>query len=376
MDVYMGYIGNENDLIVEDKYVTGNEPPIADVLWNPAGQDNIIAKNGGKKDSVFTFKFQRHLVTEDSRDKPIFKGPKNELFVAFSNSNDPKSKHALHRSIRNLDFLSPEIVQFEYIQIPIQYIVLVLMFAVVCVFGILSQFTYRIPVLEKITQGRLLPPIAHWIGDYVNEYFNMSLGELLVIICYLLLTATWVVITYFNARVENTNPFSIVAKIFGQLNLLNFGFVLFPIARHSIWNLIFGIPFDRALKYHRWVGFWAYVCLVFHFIFMGIFHRNSLWYLFSTNFTSGTQQFYKTQGFGFVFAGFASFVSITIMLAVTLFRRCFFNIFYTVHIIFSVTSILFAALHHYFTIIHMLLAILLYLVGKLFQKKSNNRFWN
>eukprot|EP01080_Neovahlkampfia_damariscottae_P010064 gene10064-2486_t len=361
LDVIMGRITDEGTLLVEDKYVTGTTAPIKDTEWDPPGENNIIAKNGGKKDGIFTFKFQRFFVTGDSRDKEIFKGAENTLYVAYSISNLPNTKHAFYRRAESVDFEAPNITQLEYIVYPIQYMILVGVFVIVCIFGVISQFSHRIPILDKVFHGRLLPPIVHWIGDYVNEYFNMSLGELFVIDAYIFLSVTWIAMSTYHSIVDTSNIIHIIAKVSGQLNLLNFGFVLLPVTRHSIWNFVFGIPFDRAIKYHRWVGFWSYLCLIFHFIFMGIHFRNDFLRIFSLEYTHGIQQFYQTDGFGFIVFGFASFVSCTIMLFVTIFRRWFFNTFYLFHILFSVSTIIFASLHHYYALIHMIIPIILYL---------------
>ena len=43
-------------------------------------------------------------------------------------------------------------------------------------------------------------------------------------------------------------------SVIGHLNELHMALAMFPISRNSVWNHFFGIPFERALRYHRWLG--------------------------------------------------------------------------------------------------------------------------
>eukprot|EP01062_Namystynia_karyoxenos_P044630 TRINITY_DN3291_c0_g3_i1.p1 TRINITY_DN3291_c0_g3~~TRINITY_DN3291_c0_g3_i1.p1 ORF type:complete len:644 (+),score=166.06 TRINITY_DN3291_c0_g3_i1:78-2009(+) len=43
---------------------------------------------------------------------------------------------------------------------------------------------------------------------------------------------------------------------------------LFPVARHGFLWHSFGIPFERALKFHKKLGFWIWICMTVHFIGM------------------------------------------------------------------------------------------------------------
>ena len=48
--------------------------------------------------------------------------------------------------------------------------------------------------------------------------------------------------------------FNIAARTVGHLATLSVSFLLFPAARGSLWERVFGIPFERAIKYHRCVN--------------------------------------------------------------------------------------------------------------------------
>jgi predicted ferric reductase len=43
-------------------------------------------------------------------------------------------------------------------------------------------------------------------------------------------------------------------------------FTLFPASRNSLWESVFGIPFERAIKYHRIVGVLAYLTVTAHML--------------------------------------------------------------------------------------------------------------
>jgi len=51
------------------------------------------------------------------------------------------------------------------------------------------------------------------------------------------------------------------ARVLGHLTTLTLSFTTFPVARHSVWEAVFGVPFTRAVRYHRALGAltWALV---------------------------------------------------------------------------------------------------------------------
>jgi ferric-chelate reductase len=168
------------------------------------------------------------------------------------------------------------------------------------------------------------------------------------------------------------NPVSVIGRLFGSLNLFNFTFVLFPIARNSIWTLIFGIPFERALKYHKWISVWAYVCMCVHFVFMAIYNgiRNTPAYPWSTNYTAGLSGVYGPGNYGFVFCGFVSWIFFTLQVLIVTVRRQFWNFFAYSHLILAIISIVFASIHHYHVLLHFAPSLFLYFVDYLIRKIS------
>jgi hypothetical protein len=45
-----------------------------------------------------------------------------------------------------------------------------------------------------------------------------------------------------------------VIRVLGHIIQLNLGLILFPITRQSVWLLILGMSFEKAAKYHRFLG--------------------------------------------------------------------------------------------------------------------------
>lgn len=56
-----------------------------------------------------------------------------------------------------------------------------------------------------------------------------------------------------DATDPNTN-LNVYARALGHMTTLTMSFLLLPVPRNSVWEGVFGIPFERAIKYHRMLG--------------------------------------------------------------------------------------------------------------------------
>ena len=54
------------------------------------------------------------------------------------------------------------------------------------------------------------------------------------------------------------------ARVCAHMANLSLSFMLFPIAHNSLWESVFGIPFERALRYHRVLGFFGWLFVTIH----------------------------------------------------------------------------------------------------------------
>ena len=55
-----------------------------------------------------------------------------------------------------------------------------------------------------------------------------------------------------EAQLDPHHLAQVWARVFGHLSNLAFSLLLLPAARNSMWVAAYGIPFERAVKYHRY----------------------------------------------------------------------------------------------------------------------------
>ena len=46
----------------------------------------------------------------------------------------------------------------------------------------------------------------------------------------------------------------LAADFVGIALYMQLAFLMLPIAKNSVWFVLFGISFERAIKYHRWIA--------------------------------------------------------------------------------------------------------------------------
>jgi predicted ferric reductase len=103
--------------------------------------------------------------------------------------------------------------------------------------------------------------------------FGVTVGELAVIAAIVMLFVYWLYYwryKYKRLRIEASPDVhaqaQVWARVMGHMSNLSFSLLLLPAARNSMWVACFGIPFERAVKYHRGMGFVAYVCVTVHMV--------------------------------------------------------------------------------------------------------------
>lgn len=104
---------------------------------------------------------------------------------------------------------------------------------------------------------------------------GVGVGELAVVLGFFGLAGWW--FYYFavefdwiedKARTE-TDPHAslyIYSRVMGHMTNLCMAFLLLPVARNSFWEACFGIPFDRAIKYHRVLGMLTWAAVTCHML--------------------------------------------------------------------------------------------------------------
>lgn len=137
--------------------------------------------------------------------------------------------------------------------------------------------------------------------------------------------------TYYGSSATDIIPW---ARGFGRINVLNLSFIIVPATRFSILYLIFGISFDRALKFHKLLGYFNFLIITVHGLLMIINYR-------AAAFT------WIIEGYRWNLAGFISWLCFLFMLLFTFskIRRITFEFFLFSHYVFGLPGIIFAILH-------------------------------
>jgi len=113
-------------------------------------------------------------------------------------------------------------------------------------------------------------------------WHTLCVGEALVLAAFAALAIWWLhywaVVHVFpagNSTSGNAFPDEIAARAAGNLANLLLALTFLPAARNSVWVAVFGVPFERAIRFHRMLGrLFMVTCTVHQFLFWGVFRTN------------------------------------------------------------------------------------------------------
>ena len=101
--------------------------------------------------------------------------------------------------------------------------------------------------------------------------FGATPGELLLVLAFLSLFGFWFWYWFAGYGRIAALPLPIrLARTLGHMTAMSMSLLVLPIARDSIWQRLFGIPFDSALRFHRVLGVWVFVSLTSHMLVWNI----------------------------------------------------------------------------------------------------------
>ena len=83
----------------------------------------------------------------------------------------------------------------------------------------------------------------------------------------------WVVamgLWFVNRRSAKSDRDPIIARAFSSVALVHFAFLLIPVARNSFVLKWVGLSFERAVRYHRWLGRSTFILVTIHGILMSV----------------------------------------------------------------------------------------------------------
>ena len=162
------------------------------------------------------------------------------------------------------------------------YILLLLPFFAIILTWTALRHSHIGHLLTQQRLGRILPELPSWVHTLtfysMNTLFNLKYGEVMMILAYvviqLILFAHW-------TTESGATSIRSAGSAFGKIALTNLMMAFLPISKTSLWVYIMEIPFERAVKFHRFLTNMAMLCMLLHFIFSGMAFARS-WYV-STN---------------------------------------------------------------------------------------------
>jgi len=141
------------------------------------------------------------------------------------------------------------------------------------------------------------------------------------------------------------------ARVLGHMTSLSCSLLLLPATKNSAWFAILGVPFERALKYHRGLGMLTYIFVTLHMLLWWI-----KWAIEGTWWHNMTRpddlkispDWHHSDNFTIIVSE-AAWLALTFMIGLALFaRRSSYELFYYVHVPVGI-SFLVAALMHAWT---------------------------
>eukprot|EP01124_Arcella_intermedia_P004549 TRINITY_DN1257_c0_g1_i11.p1 TRINITY_DN1257_c0_g1~~TRINITY_DN1257_c0_g1_i11.p1 ORF type:complete len:1135 (+),score=161.40 TRINITY_DN1257_c0_g1_i11:40-3444(+) len=110
------------------------------------------------------------------------------------------------------------------------------------------------------------------ILEYRFHSTQVTLGDVIAFTIFIGFNAA----AFFLTKAEEWNTINGAAISLGSLVGGNAVFIVMFATRHSALVYLLGIPFDRAILFHRWLGRWSGIVLFLHFIFESIFFSQNL----------------------------------------------------------------------------------------------------
>ncbi|KND05203.1 uncharacterized protein SPPG_00862 [Spizellomyces punctatus DAOM BR117] len=176
-------------------------------------------------------------------------------------------------------------------------------------------------------------------------------------------------------------PGYFVALVTGRMLDLGLGMLLIPVARNSFLQIFFGISFQHALRFHRWMGYFVFITTTVHLIFYvwsaAADPTSTVWnHMFnipggSKNRDTAMALRWGKGNWGIPF-GNASYLFLipVILTSLSYVRRKHFNLFYFTHFVVFV-SLFFAYLHAPSAFYYTITGLGMYMIDLMFRWKAS-----
>eukprot|EP01043_Picozoa_sp_COSAG02_P018484 COSAG02_NODE_864_length_16407_cov_4.535197_5_plen_754_part_00 len=148
--------------------------------------------------------------------------------------------------------------------------------------------------------------------------------------------------------IGGTASLHIWARVLGHLTSLSCSLLLLPASKNSAWFEILGVPFERALKYHRGLGLLTYLFVTAHMLLWWIkWAIEGTWWhnLTRPDDLQISPDWHHSDNFTVVVSEIA-WLALTFMIGLAVFaRRSSYELFYYVHVPVGISFIVAALMH-------------------------------
>jgi len=170
--------------------------------------------------------------------------------------------------------------------------------------------------------------------DLMDTVLGWSFGELVLVSLYVVCLIAFVVQAYDSFQSFASDP----KLLLGHLTSVHLAFSLLPVTRSSVFYLIFTMPYERAIAYHRYVSRLTYLFMCLHgYTMISKYHLRYRGLVSTQDLDHGD---------GIVW-GTATWVCVTAMVLTSLaaVRRQKYELFYYLHLALFMPAVTFAAKH-------------------------------
>lgn len=98
-----------------------------------------------------------------------------------------------------------------------------------------------------------------------RPFASFTVGELIVLIAFILFQVGWFIFFFYLTGTYSSGLRN-VARAVGHFNDLCISLLVLPVARNSIWSTVYGIPYERAIRYHRYLGRATFFYVTLHML--------------------------------------------------------------------------------------------------------------
>ena len=138
------------------------------------------------------------------------------------------------------------------------------------------------------------------------------------------------------------------ARVLGHMTSLSCSLLLLPATKNSAWFAILGIPFERAIKYHRGLGLLTYLFVTAHMLLWWIkwaIEGTWWWNLVHPEDLKISPDWHHSDNFTIITSELA-WLALTFMIGLALFaRRSSYELFYYIHVPVGISFMAAALLH-------------------------------